>query len=258
MIVTCPSCSVRYLVDARALGRHGRMVRCARCAHTWREVAPEDQALEFDTPDPPPVSTSPSVAASEPSPTLSPERARASAEAKASATASASAAALTAGGRIQLPALTKRKPHWGLVLARVVSALAIVVGLAYAAVAERNRVVALVPGVAPLYKLAGFPAGESTGGLEFDNVTTNREMENGLPALVIEGEVKNVSSSTRTVPKLVVILHDKDEHDLQDVTVAAPADRLNPGESAPFHASISQPAEAASGVVVTFAGADRS
>ncbi len=123
---------------------------------------------------------------------------------------------------------------------------------------ERDRIVAFVPAAAPLYKFAGLPAGESPGGLEFENVTTSREMENGLPALVIEGQVKNVSSSARTVPKLVVILRDKGERDLQDLTVAAPADRLNPGESVPFRTSITQPAEAASGVVVTFAAAGRS
>ena len=95
-------------------------------------------------------------------------------------------------------------------------------------------------------------------GLEFRNVTTSREMENGLPTLVIDGEVKNVSSIARAVPKLVVILRDSSEHDLQNLTVAAPADRLQPGESVPFHTSITQPAEAASDVFVTFAGAGRS
>jgi hypothetical protein len=70
--------------------------------------------------------------------------------------------------------------------------------------------------------------------------------------------VRNVSSSARDVPKLVVILRDKDERDLQDLTVAAPADRLLPGQSVPFKTSITQPAEAASGVVVTFKGGDRS
>ena len=167
-------------------------------------------------------------------------------------------AGLTAEGRIQLPALTRKKRPWGLALARAAAALAIVAGLGYAAIVERNRVVALVPSAAPLYKLAGFPTGATASGLEFQNVTTSREMENGLPALVIEGEVKNVSSSARTVPKLIVILRDKGERDLQDLTVAAPADSLKPGESVPFRTSITQPAEAASGVVVTFAGADRS
>jgi predicted Zn finger-like uncharacterized protein len=252
MIVTCPSCSVRYLVDARALGPHGRMVRCARCAHTWREVPPEDQLpLVVDSPAPPPVGAAAAAA---------PDDAEAAAAAgqPAPERAHTHAPDLTAEGRIQLPALQRKQRRWGLALARVAAALAIIGGLVYAAVVERDRIVAFVPAAAPLYKFAGLPVGESPGGLEFENVTTSREMENGLPALVIEGQVKNVSSSARTVPKLVVILRDKGERDLQDLTVAAPADRLNPGESVPFRTSITQPAEAASGVVVTFASAGRS
>lgn len=234
------------------------MVRCARCAHTWREVPPADQAaaLVVDAPAAAPPAPRPApalaaageaaAAAAAPAPAAAPTRAR------------GSASGLTAEGRIQLPALPKKRPRLRLALARAVAALAIIGGLGYAAVVERDRVIAFVPAAAPLYKLAGFPAGETVGGLEFENVTTSREMENGLPALVIEGEVKNVSTSARAVPKLVVILRDKGERDLQDLTVAAPADHLNPGESVPFRTSITQPAEAASGVVVTFAGADRS
>ena len=254
MIVTCPSCSVRYLVDARALGPHGRTVRCARCAHTWREVPPADQLQAVV--DALPQAEAASAAAG---PTAGTASIATGADVAAPAGEHLRARAeLAAEGRIQLPALPKKRRRWGLVLLRTAAAVAIVAGLGYSAVVERDRVVAFVPSAAKLYQFAGFPVGAETGGLEFENVTTSREMENGLPALVIEGQVKNVSSTARAVPKLVVILRDKGERDLQDLTVAPPAGRLNPGESVPFRTTISQPAEAASGVVVTFAGADRS
>ena len=48
MIVTCPSCATRYLVDPAALGETGRMVRCARCAHTWMEFPPDDMPKRVD------------------------------------------------------------------------------------------------------------------------------------------------------------------------------------------------------------------
>ena len=34
MIVICPSCDSKYLVDAGQI-RHGRHVKCTRCNHTW-------------------------------------------------------------------------------------------------------------------------------------------------------------------------------------------------------------------------------
>jgi predicted Zn finger-like uncharacterized protein len=43
MIIGCPACRTRYLVDEKALGgRVGRTVRCATCGHTWRQTAPPD------------------------------------------------------------------------------------------------------------------------------------------------------------------------------------------------------------------------
>ena len=46
MILTCPDCSSRFMVDAKALG-DGREVRCAKCHHEWFAM-PED---EHDTTD---------------------------------------------------------------------------------------------------------------------------------------------------------------------------------------------------------------
>tara|TARA_B100001029_G_scaffold127748_1_gene106775 strand:+ start:151 stop:549 length:399 start_codon:yes stop_codon:yes gene_type:complete len=34
MILTCPSCESKYLVDAKQIGS-GRHVKCTRCNHTW-------------------------------------------------------------------------------------------------------------------------------------------------------------------------------------------------------------------------------
>jgi hypothetical protein len=55
------------------------------------------------------------------------------------------------------------------------------------------------------------------------------------------------------VPKLIAILRDRGEHELQEQSFAVTSERLLPGEAVPFHTTISQPAEEASGVIVTFA-----
>jgi len=49
MILTCPECSARYVVDPKALLPNGRTVRCAKCHHSWNEPAPtEDVDLVLD------------------------------------------------------------------------------------------------------------------------------------------------------------------------------------------------------------------
>ena len=240
MIVTCPSCAVRYVVDPRALGAKGRTVRCARCAHTWRQDAPPETLQDAAKTLEAPAAPAPAPARTAAAPASPRERA---------------APVLAAQERVQLPALSRPPRRWGSALIWAASVLLLLVGLAAAAIVERGRIVELLPAAARFYALAGFPVSDAGLGLVFRNVTTSRDMDNGLPTLVIEGEVTNVSSVARAVPKLVAILRDRGEHELQEQSFAVDAVRLLPGESVQFHTTISQPAEEASGVIVTFSRA---
>lgn len=49
MIITCPSCSARYVVDPVKIGSSGRTVKCAKCAHAWAQPAPTPEEMA-DTP----------------------------------------------------------------------------------------------------------------------------------------------------------------------------------------------------------------
>ena len=53
MIVSCPACSTRYLLEPVALGPKGRVVRCAKCDNTWHQDPPSDMPREVDLAIPP-------------------------------------------------------------------------------------------------------------------------------------------------------------------------------------------------------------
>jgi predicted Zn finger-like uncharacterized protein len=222
MIVTCTTCSKRYLVDSAALGASGRNVRCAACGHTWFQAPPEDAPRPLEiAPEPPP------------SPGFAVEGERRE-------------------RRVQLPAVPKPRKNrpllrWGAVGLVIVAAV-------WGLIAARADVMKLWPPAAQLYAMVGYGPTVPGFGLELRKVTPSRTVENGVPTLAIDGEVVNVSSVARDVPKLRIALRDNNDHDLQSWTISITNQRLLPGASVPFHTTVKQPSQAATGVIVSFVG----
>jgi predicted Zn finger-like uncharacterized protein len=213
MIVTCPACTTRYLVDPRALGDAGRVVRCANCSKTWHQTPPEDLPRQLDIA---PVDVLPDFVT----------------------------------GRPQLPALPRRRR---LSLATVVSAVLVLVlvSAAIAGIAAREEVVALWPPATRLYSMIGLAVQPPGIGLELRKTTPVFTTENGVRTLVVEGEVANISQIARDVPTLKVVLRDRDGAELQALHFDVAEQRLLPGASVPFRTSIPQPNPAATSVLVT-------
>lgn len=46
MVVTCPNCSKRYMLDEALLPKEGRQVRCITCHHIWRQVPEASAAIQ--------------------------------------------------------------------------------------------------------------------------------------------------------------------------------------------------------------------
>jgi predicted Zn finger-like uncharacterized protein len=213
MIVTCPSCATRYLVDPRALGTAGRVVRCANCSKTWHQTPPDDlpRSLDIGLADVPPDFT-----------TVRPQR----------------------------PALPRRRfLPWTTIAAAVV--LLLLFSGAVAAIAAREQVVALWPPATRLYTMVGLSVAPPGIGLELRKTTPAFTTENGVRTLVVEGEVVNISPIARDVPMLKVVLRDRDGGELQSLSFNVAEQRLLPGASVPFRTSIAQPNPAATSVLVT-------
>jgi predicted Zn finger-like uncharacterized protein len=239
MIVACPECNTRYVVDPRALGAEGRRVRCARCSHVWHHKPPPEALAEVETVAPPPAPESP-PAVERVEPQVEPPAEQAEPEETPPAR------------RIQLPALAEPRGRRWLAAAWLV--LLAAVGLAAGgAVWERDAVIRAWPPSARLYSLLGLAVPQPRDVLKV-TAQARRDEENGVPRLVIEGEVANISPEAQQVPKLKVELTDAAKHVVQSWSFDVSTERLLPGASVPFTTSIARPNEAATGMSVTFSG----
>lgn len=78
MIITCPRCSTRYVIDPAVLVPNGRAVGCTNCGHHWTQLPsdPEPSQPPITDPAPEPVSAAPpadAFEAPEPTPSEAPE-----------------------------------------------------------------------------------------------------------------------------------------------------------------------------------------
>ncbi len=227
MILSCPSCSARFVVDARALRPSGRVVKCGKCAHQWREEAP------------PPEDTLPAADAADalvPPPLEPPQSFR---------------------RRANLPAFPqppKRRRPGVIALALVASILVAALGILWFG---RAPLVELWPAAAELYAAIGLAEGDKEPpvlgeGLQLDQVTPRRTTEGNVPYLVIEGEVVNSSETTREVPRMVALLSDTNDEVVQHWTFSVEARQLGPGERVPFSTRLANPSDVASGIKIEF------
>jgi predicted Zn finger-like uncharacterized protein len=230
MILTCPSCSTRYLVETEKIGEQGRTVRCGNCGHSWHQAPPATPPASSASASilPPP---SPSAELIEPSdlPPLGP------------------------GERRNLPAIPRRRRPWGRVVGLLVLLL-ILAGIGWSAIFLRDKIMAVVPQTARIFHKLGLDNAQPIAGpgLVLRNVVPTRGFENGLPVLVIDGEIANLSSSPRLVPKLRGTLRDAQDKALNSWTFDTGIGSLAPGAAGKFHTTLTQPSELAVGVVVTF------
>src|SRR5436190_5289885 len=177
MIITCPRCATRYLLEAGVVQPPGRQVRCARCTHSWfQEPAPDlPKPVLMEEPDVPrgPVTDKsrmlppPPGSISQPIPRVQAPMAEAPPTVRDDAQR----------------ARSRRLAAWSVLVA-------FVAGATYAAVGLRTEIATVFPPAASAYAALGFPVNVRG----FDIVaSTSQELANGVPVIAIKGEIINVT-----------------------------------------------------------------
>lgn len=216
MILQCPECDTRFLVDASVIPAEGRTVKCAKCAHQWF-VKPE----ENDTSDVPAAQPDSEEETVEPHITFGDGE-------------SDTGAMMAEEYDIPL------SPHVEIVQQRQkVSALPMLMMTVFLMIiaAGLGLVVfrgALQPALAPVYALMGmYP----TDGLALANVEFRERLSRSKARFVVEGHIVNNAEEPRAVPLLRVAIADASGEWIVSREYEAEGDILQPGESYPFKAT---------------------
>ena len=210
IVLSCPSCSTRYRANADAIGSAGRRVRCASCGHVWTADAqiPTEAAAAQDMVSP--------QSPAEPVVEKQPHKAFRERQEKKRHTLSVAAA----GGA------------WG----ALAVACAVVLTTAWI---FRVDVVTLWPRASSAYAAVGAevnPYGFSVGELDI-----RRDVDHGVPLLVIEGDVRNFDRRARAMPGLRAVLRDADGESVLEWTVSVPAGQIRAGKRQEFRTVVSDP-----------------
>ena len=211
-------------------------MRCGKCKHEWREPPP-------DLPDLPDEE--------EPDDAPAPESAAAPEPVARPAAAAAGKASIKAGGKGKTA--KGRRAVSGLAAGWIIL-LVFVAIIAGAFIFGRHAIVAAYPQMERLYKLVGMTDPPGTG-LSLEKVASDRRTVSGTRVLFITGQVINVSDRVRKLPTLRASLTDAKGRELLFWLFSSTGEVLQPGESAPFETSTSDPPEGAANISITFADA---
>jgi predicted Zn finger-like uncharacterized protein len=277
MLIVCPNCATSYRVTPESLGETGRSVRCKTCHNLWfeepRQLA-EEAVAGSDPIDParirPPLNDvvaigSAHTPASEPAEFLAPDHAEPLsgplpdeyAPPLAPSTDDAadfaerdapknieSVAANRAGNR---PQPRRRRSLSRHALPAAICALVLVL---VCLIAARQQVVRVLPQTASLYAAIGLPV--NLRGLAFENIKIDREIEDGVPMLIVEGEIVGTTGRHTEVPRLRFAVTDGTGKEIYAWTARPSRTLLPPGETLPFRSRLASPPAEASGVSVRF------
>lgn len=280
MILSCPSCKKRFLLDARLLGA-GRRVKCGNCGHIWHQEPPPPErragaasGRPAAKPAPKPVpqpAPSPAPKPAQPRPAAPPPPTESPFEAFAAAMGASGFGDEGADDFSRRPDAEPEKPRpipkgsnlpvpldegrsrraavlrWG--------GLALAVGAMVAGILlARPEIVKVWPASARLYEMIGMPVEPVGAGLAIPPEKTKVELRDieGAKLLFVTGEVTNTSDATRPVPDILASALDATGKELFSWRMQPSARRLFPGQTATFESRVPERGGEAANIGFTF------
>lgn len=258
MILTCPACTMRYLVSEGSIGPNGRRVRCANCGHQWTQEPEEglDEALFGEAPafleTPPPDSFD-----------ETPAQADEAEDFQSILRKEIEASPIPEGVHPDLddPVLNqlmkdkaerqkKKVPKDRMAgFATAVCFWLLILG---AFLFFQPQISRAWPPSNLLYDLVGLapvPPGE---GLSLDNL----EAEIGEGKIIMKGTISNLKSSDVKVPAVVASIIDDNEKVIDQMLIAPPIARIKPEGQVPFDVVYPKIPDGATNVTFAFSYID--
>ncbi len=274
--IVCPNCSTAYDVSAASLGSDGRSVRCVRCREVWFAAAPvpaDADGIDAEWARPPDPAPLPEVEdadypargttddnwsavesgwddppksdmAEQGSPPLAPDSENHSSIEEPEAPKDVESVAARRVGR--------RGFSYRLALSRhgPATALLVLIAVNTSLIAWRESIVRALPQTGSLYALIGLPV--NLRGLVIDGVTTSHEAHEGVPVLVVEGTVKNISKRALEIPRIRLSLRNRAGAEIYAWTSMPPRTILNTGEEYSIRSRLASPPAEGRDLVVRF------
>ena len=145
--------------------------------------------------------------------------------------------------RLRIP-----RPRWP--LAALPTAILALVAATAVILGWRTEVVRRLPQTASLYSAIGL--GVNLRGLVFENVKTSHEMHEGVPVMVVEGEIVSVSRKPVEVARLRFGVRNAAGYEIYSWTAVASRPIAAPGERIAFRSRLASPPAEARDVLVRF------
>lgn len=219
MILVCPLCQTRYLVQAHLFTAGPRQVHCARCNHGWKAEPPREiDVVGVPPPEPAPI----------------PEH----------------VAPIPRGSNLPVLAQKSMSPilHHSLWIATAALLAAVLIWL----ILDRQNIAHRWTFMEPLYNAVDLYIYYPGDGLEFDQVRSELKFDSGITKLVLEGKIKNRTKKNQKVPNIIASALGPDGRIIQSWQIDAPKATLVPEEGASFASSINAPKGTVVNVTLNF------